>query len=104
MLDEPTSGLDPVSRRDFSELLDGLAAEGAAILLSSHALTEVEARTDRLLILSGGRMVAEGSLPELRREAALPVAMHDHGAERLCVRHHGGASPNARQASVTRST
>ena len=76
VLDEPTSGLDPVSRRDFYELLDGLAAEGAAILLSSHALTEVEARTDRLLILSGGQMVATGSLPELRREAALPVAMH----------------------------
>ncbi|WP_371225648.1 ABC transporter ATP-binding protein [Roseovarius sp. 2305UL8-3] len=75
VLDEPTSGLDPVSRRDFYELLDGLAAEGAAILLSSHALTEVEARTDRLLILSGGRMVAEGSLPDLRREAALPVSM-----------------------------
>ncbi|WP_281993190.1 ABC transporter ATP-binding protein [Sulfitobacter geojensis] len=76
VLDEPTSGLDPVSRRDFYELLDGLAAEGAAILLSSHALTEVEARTDRLLILSGGRMVAEGSLHDLRREAALPVSMH----------------------------
>ncbi|MHA6325330.1 ABC transporter ATP-binding protein [Roseivivax sp. CAU 1753] len=76
VLDEPTSGLDPVSRRDFYELLDRLAAEGAAILLSSHALTEVEARTDRLLILSGGRMVAEGTLPELRRAAALPVALH----------------------------
>ncbi|WP_424930462.1 ATP-binding cassette domain-containing protein [Amaricoccus tamworthensis] len=76
VLDEPTSGLDPVSRRDFYELLDGLAADGAAILLSSHALTEVEARTDRLLILSGGRMVAEGSLQDLRREAALPVSMH----------------------------
>ncbi|MCL3881082.1 ABC transporter ATP-binding protein [Marivita sp. GX14005] len=76
VLDEPTSGLDPVSRRDFYELLDGLAADGASILLSSHALTEVEARTDRLLILSGGRMVAEGTLPDLRREAALPVAMH----------------------------
>jgi Cu-processing system ATP-binding protein len=75
ILDEPTSGLDPVSRRDFYSLLDGLAAEGAAILLSSHALTEVEARTDRLLILSGGRLVAQGSLPDLRREAALPVVM-----------------------------
>ncbi|MDE4175958.1 ABC transporter ATP-binding protein [Phaeobacter sp. PT47_59] len=76
VLDEPTSGLDPVSRRDFYELLDGLAAEGAAILLSSHALTEVEARTDRLFILSGGRMVAEGSLSDLRSKAALPVALH----------------------------
>ena len=76
VLDEPTSGLDPVSRRDFYALLDGLAADGASILLSSHALTEVEARTDRILILSGGVLVAEGSLSELRRRAALPVIFH----------------------------
>ncbi|GHC24491.1 ABC transporter ATP-binding protein [Gemmobacter nanjingensis] len=76
VLDEPTSGLDPVSRRDFYALLDGLAARGAAILLSSHALTEVEARTDRILILSKGRLVAEGPLADLRRQAALPVALH----------------------------
>jgi Cu-processing system ATP-binding protein len=65
-----------VSRRDFYALLDGLAAEGAAILLSSHALTEVEARTDRILILSQGRMVASGTLADLRRMAALPVSLH----------------------------
>ena len=76
VLDEPTSGLDPVSRREFYALLDGLAAQGASILLSSHALTEVEARTDRILILSRGRMVAEGTLSDLRRRADLPVTMH----------------------------
>ncbi|MDI3338009.1 ABC transporter ATP-binding protein [Defluviimonas aestuarii] len=76
VLDEPTSGLDPVSRRDFYALLDGLAAEGAAVLLSSHALTEVEARTDQIVILSNGRMAASGTLSELRRAAALPVTMH----------------------------
>lgn len=81
VLDEPTSGLDPVSRRDFYALLDGLAAEGASILLSSHALTEVEARTDHILILSQGRLVAEGTLPALRREAALPVTLHVTPAE-----------------------
>ena len=75
VLDEPTSGLDPVSRRDFYALLDDLAAGGTAILLSSHALTEVEARTDRILILSGGRLRAQGSLSDLRRIAALPVAI-----------------------------
>ena len=75
ILDEPTSGLDPVSRRDFYALLDGLSATGAAILLSSHALTEVEARTDRIVILSGGRLVAEGALERLRHEAGLPVAL-----------------------------
>ena len=75
VLDEPTSGLDPVSRREFYALLDDLAAEGASILLSSHALTEVEARTDRILILARGRLVAEGALATLRRDAALPVAV-----------------------------
>lgn len=76
VLDEPTSGLDPVSRREFYVLLDDLAAQGASILLSSHALTEVEARTDRIVILSKGRVVAEGSLADLRRRADLPVTLH----------------------------
>lgn len=76
VLDEPTSGLDPVSRRDFYALLDGMAAQGTAILLSSHALTEVEARTDRILILSKGRLMAQGSMTDLRRAADLPVQMH----------------------------
>jgi Cu-processing system ATP-binding protein len=75
VLDEPTSGLDPVSRREFYATLDGLAAEGASILLSSHALTEVEARTDRIVILSKGVMVANAALAELRRKAALPIQM-----------------------------
>lgn len=76
VLDEPTSGLDPVSRRDFYALLDQMAAQGTAILLSSHALTEVEARTDRILILSKGRLVASGTMADLRRAADLPVQMH----------------------------
>ncbi len=75
VLDEPTSGLDPVSRRDFYDLLDGLSADGTAILLSSHVLTEVEARTDSILILSGGQLVAEGTLADLRASAALPTLL-----------------------------
>ena len=73
VLDEPTSGLDPVTRREFYGILDDLAAQGAAILLSSHALTEVEARTDRIAILFRGRLVANDSLAALRRQAALPI-------------------------------
>ncbi|MEF3047041.1 ABC transporter ATP-binding protein [Pseudotabrizicola sp. L79] len=76
VLDEPTSGLDPVSRREFYALLADLTKQGASILLSSHALTEVEARTDRIVILSKGRMVAEGTLGDLRRSADLPVMLH----------------------------
>lgn len=73
VLDEPTSGLDPVSRGEFYALLDDLAANGTAILLSSHALSEVEVRTDRIVILSRGCKVAEGDLNALRAEAALPL-------------------------------
>jgi len=76
LLDEPTSGLDPVSRREFYGILDELAANGSAILLSSHALTEVEARTDRIAILSRGVLVADDSLAALRRRAALPIQLH----------------------------
>ncbi len=81
VLDEPTSGLDPVSRRDFYDLLDGLSADGTAILLSSHVLTEVEARTDSILILSGGQLVAEGTLADLRAQAALPITLLVRPAE-----------------------
>lgn len=75
VLDEPTSGLDPVSRREFYKLIDGLAHAGASVLLSSHALTEVEARTDRLIILSRGRIVAAGSMAQLRDRAGLPLSV-----------------------------
>ncbi|NHF74108.1 ABC transporter ATP-binding protein [Paracoccus xiamenensis] len=74
VLDEPTSGLDPVSRREFYALIDDLAHAGASVLLSSHALTEVEARTDRLVILSRGRIVAAGTLGDLRARAGLPLS------------------------------
>ena len=75
ILDEPTSGLDPVSRREFYVILDELAARGTAILLSSHALTEVEARTDRIVILSSGVMVANDTLANLRQQASLPIRL-----------------------------
>ncbi len=73
VLDEPTSGLDPVSRREFYALLDELAGRGVSVLLSSHALTEVEARTDLIVILSRGRVVAQGTLADLRARAGLPL-------------------------------
>ncbi|HRK48315.1 MAG TPA: ABC transporter ATP-binding protein, partial [Nocardioides sp.] len=75
ILDEPTSGLDPVSRREFYAILDELAKGGAAILLSSHALTEVEARTDRIAILSRGILVANDTIAALRRGAGLPIQL-----------------------------
>ncbi|MCB1503228.1 MAG: ABC transporter ATP-binding protein [Bauldia sp.] len=73
LLDEPTSGLDPLSRHDFYALVDVVAAAGTAVLLSSHSLSEIEARTDRVAILREGRLVADAPLSRLQAEAALPV-------------------------------
>ena len=73
LLDEPTSGLDPISRHDFYDIVEELARSGAAVLLSSHALTELETRTDRIAIMSQGRLVANDTLAGLRRGAGLPI-------------------------------
>ncbi len=73
LMDEPTSGLDPISRHAFYDIVDELAAGGSAVLLSSHALTELESRTDRVAIMSRGRLVADDTLSALRAAARMPV-------------------------------
>ncbi len=73
LLDEPTSGLDPLSRQDFYALADKVAQQGTAVLQSSHSLTELEARTDRIAILQRGRLVANASFEVLQMSAALPT-------------------------------
>ena len=73
LLDEPTSGLDPVSRHDLYSVVDEMAGNGAALLIASHALTELEARTDRIVILRKGKIVADDSLTNLVRAAVLPI-------------------------------
>lgn len=70
LLDEPFSGLDPLQRAEFRELLRRLAAEGCAILFSSHVLPEVEGLAHRLLILHRGRACAVGTRAELLGAAA----------------------------------
>jgi Cu-processing system ATP-binding protein len=73
LLDEPTSGLDPISRHEFYDILNELSNEGTAVIISSHALTEMESRTDQIAILSQGKLVANDSLENLRKAASLPV-------------------------------
>lgn len=75
LFDEPTSGLDPVARWQFYDLIDEIAATGGTVLLSSHALTEMEAKTDRIAILRQGRLVANDRIEALRRKAGLPVTL-----------------------------
>lgn len=75
LLDEPTSGMDPFLRRHFYDILGERCLRGTAVLLASHALTEIEARASRIAILGRGELLAEGSLPALRARAGLPVAL-----------------------------
>lgn len=72
-LDEPTTGLDPLVRQSFYDLLGQLRDRGVTALLSSHALSELEARIDEVVIMHAGRIVASGSLDALRNLAGLPV-------------------------------
>ncbi|RDI31148.1 ABC transporter ATP-binding protein [Lentzea flaviverrucosa] len=60
-LDEPTTGFDPEARRQFWNLIKRLATEGTTILLTTHYLDEAEALADRVAVLAGGRVVAEGT-------------------------------------------
>ena len=73
MLDEPTTGLDPASRAEFFGLVKSLAKAGTTIIISSHILTELEAETDEVAILSRGELRAFGPLSTLREQAGLLV-------------------------------
>jgi len=65
-LDEPTAGFDPEARREFHDLVHRLAdRERATILLTTHDLDEAEKLADRILVLAGGRIVADGSADRL---------------------------------------
>jgi ABC-2 type transport system ATP-binding protein len=70
-LDEPTAGFDPQARRDFHDLVHRLSdLEGTSILLTTHDLAEAERLADRILVLTGGRIVADGSAEALTRQVA----------------------------------
>ena len=70
LLDEPASGLDPRSRVELRDVLRGLAADGVAVLVSSHILTELEEIADRLVFVSRGRTVGQPTMAELANQAA----------------------------------
>lgn len=76
LLDEPTVGLDPMATRDVYATIDRLRGEGTAVILCSHVLPGVEKHVDRVAILGRGRLLAEGTMEELRRQAALPLTIH----------------------------
>lgn len=71
-LDEPTAGFDPEARQEFHEVVRRLATtEETAILLTTHDLAEAEKLADRILILAGGKIVANGTAAELSRQVSV---------------------------------
>jgi ABC-2 type transport system ATP-binding protein len=66
-LDEPTAGVDPAARRLFWAIIRERAAEGVTMIVTTHYMDEAE-RFDRLVFLSRGRLVAEGSPAEVRSQ------------------------------------
>jgi len=66
VLDEPFNGVDPAARMELMDLLRQLSEQGKRIIISSHILSEVAMLTDRILLLFRGRLLAEGSVVEIR--------------------------------------
>jgi ABC-2 type transport system ATP-binding protein len=69
-LDEPTAGMDPSARQTLWGVIDGLRADGATMLLTTHQLDEAERLADQVVILDKGHVVASGTPDELRRSGA----------------------------------
>jgi ABC-2 type transport system ATP-binding protein len=71
ILDEPTNGLDPAGMAEMRDLIRGLGQGRRTVLLSSHLLGEVEQVCDRVGVIRGGRLVAEGTVEQLRGRDSL---------------------------------
>ncbi len=105
LLDEPTAGLDPAGVREIGALVRELSAGGAAILLSSHQIGEVEDVCDSFTVLRRGSVVWEGTAPELRAQA--PASAHgmdttnDRRALELADNHPGIHAVAARGGGLT---
>lgn len=99
IMDEPTQGLDPELAHEFLELIQSLKAEGTTIMLSSHLLHQVQTICDRVGLFSGGRMVLQGTVPELARKVlggAYRIQLQVDGpAVKLCKALEGLRNVNA---------
>lgn len=75
-LDEPTVGFDPKSRREFHDVILRLSALETTILLTTHDLAEAEKLSNRIVILAGGKIVANGNADQLAREVSAKAEVH----------------------------
>jgi ABC-2 type transport system ATP-binding protein len=97
-LDEPMSGLDPIGRREVRDLIAALRTQGTTVFLCSHILSDIEVLCDRVAILKRGRLVEQGRLEDLRKQAGdeqrveITVAGAEADAIRLQLKALAGAS------------
>ncbi|MBO0804906.1 MAG: ABC transporter ATP-binding protein [Nocardiopsaceae bacterium] len=81
ILDEPTNGLDPQGTREVRSLIRRIAADGITVFVSSHLLAEVEQTCSHVGVMRGGKLVFQGSLPELRRTGAARISVRTPDVE-----------------------
>jgi ABC-2 type transport system ATP-binding protein len=85
-LDEPTSALDPVGRHDVREIIRHLKRRGTSVFLNSHLLSEIEQVCDRVAVIDRGRMIASGTIDELRgAQYAIRLRLSRLSTEAQCV-------------------
>jgi ABC-2 type transport system ATP-binding protein len=88
ILDEPTNGLDPAGMAEMRSLIRRLGSGGRTVLLSSHMLGEVQQVSDRVGVISRGRLIREGAVDELRGKGSIavraePIALARQSVERV---------------------
>jgi ABC-2 type transport system ATP-binding protein len=68
VLDEPLNGLDPLARAEAMALFEALGRQGIHLIISSHVLDEVDRIADRVVLITGGYLIAEGNIHQVRQE------------------------------------
>lgn len=102
ILDEPTNGLDPQGMAAMRDLIRGLGRGERTVVLSSHLLGEVQEVCDRVGVISGGKLVAEGTVDELRgRTAYVVIAEPIADAVRIAEAHDGVNGVQVTEGAIT---
>jgi ABC-2 type transport system ATP-binding protein len=103
-LDEPSTGLDPQSRLTMWQVVEGLAAEGVTVFLTTQYLEEAERLAETIAVLDGGRIIAQGTAAELKQRVAaqrLDLTGASEAAYDDLTRHFGERAIHRDHASLT---